>query len=174
MKRYSVENPSFFKSVDETITRNQQPYQLELSEISQDELIYKEIIQNQFLDKRTLGPQVYPYRIYVFNQNSLLINYFLMNGKTRMLWLFRRLNLCKHKHSCAESAFRKLFEVLSFYSLIRVPLRYIVGALSQEGENIMDSKYIIGAEIASLFVIGGLRSAGCMVRFMKEEIIQQS
>ena len=46
--------------------------------------------------------------------------------------------------------------------------------ISNEGENIMDSKYFIAAEILGLIVMSGLRSAGCMVRFMNEEIIQQS
>jgi hypothetical protein len=62
--------------------------------------------------------------------------------------------------------------VFSFYSLIRVPLKYAIGLMSNEGENIMDSKFMIGAEVAALVLLGGLRSAGCMVRFMEEEIIQ--
>lgn len=37
--------------------------------------------------------------------------------------------------------------------------------------NIMDSKFFIAAEFLALLLIGGLRSAGCMVRFMNEEII---
>jgi hypothetical protein len=38
-------------------------------------------------------------------------------------------------------------------------------------ENIMDSKLFIFAEILGLTLIGGLRSAGCLVRFLNEEII---
>ena len=41
-------------------------------------------------------------------------------------------------------------------------------------DNIMDSKMFIISEILGLLIFGGLRSAGCFVRFMNEEIITQS
>ena len=34
MKKYSIENPDSFKNIDETITRLEKPYQLDLSGIS--------------------------------------------------------------------------------------------------------------------------------------------
>eukprot|EP00347_Sterkiella_histriomuscorum_P010038 403338929 len=178
MKTYQIENPKFFREIDEIISRRIKPYQLQLSEITQDELIYKEEVVNPYLDKRTLGYQTYPYKTYVLNQNSLFLNYFFLNAcNTRFLFLFRRLNGCQHKHSCVESVLRKMFEVVSGYCVLRVPLHAIMGKLSSGSENStnpMDSKWFIGMELAILVLMGSLRSAGCFVRFMNEEIIQQS
>jgi hypothetical protein len=51
-----MENPQFFKSIEEVVTRDHKPYEIQLSEVSQNELIYYENIENQYLDKRSLGP----------------------------------------------------------------------------------------------------------------------
>ena len=55
MKSYEIQNPKFFSSIEETVTRSKKPYEIHLSEIRQDELIYYENIENAYLDKRTLG-----------------------------------------------------------------------------------------------------------------------
>lgn len=107
--------------------------------------------------------------------NSVFMNYFFLNERTRLLFLFRRLNGCQHKHSCLESILRKLYEVVTFYSMIRLPIYLLLKKVSEDTDtNIMDSKAFIISEVLMLLVFGGLRSAGCYVRFMQEEIIQQS
>lgn len=71
-----------------------------------------------------------------------------------------------------ESVLRKLYEVVSLYGLVRVPLKMLA---AKEGEaNPFDSKWVIAGEVALLCLLGAVRSAGCLVRFMSEEIIQQS
>lgn len=173
MKYYEIENPRFFDTIDETITRKYQPYEIHLAEVRQDELIYYENIENSYLDKRNLGPNQYNYRKYVFNMDSIFMNYFFMNEKTRLLFLFRRLNACQHKHSCIESILRKLYQVVSFYGVFRIPLYFLCRKMQTE-DNVMDSKVFILSEILACLILGGLRSAGCFVRFMNEEIITQT
>lgn len=51
-----MKNPQFFTSIDEVVVRDHKPYEIQLAEISQNELIYYENIENSYLDKRTLGP----------------------------------------------------------------------------------------------------------------------
>lgn len=94
MKAYEIENPAFFKDIEETVTRQSKPFQIQLYEISQDELIYREEIENPYLDKRSLGPFMYPYKTYVFNTNSIFMNYLFLTERTKLLFMFRRLNGC--------------------------------------------------------------------------------
>ena len=126
MKAYEMENPTFFQSIEETVCRKTQPYQLHLSEITQDELIYLEQIENPYLDKRKLAAHQYTYRKYVFNMNSFFMNYLFLNQHTRFLFLFRRLNTCRHKHSCLESILRKVYEVVACYGVVRLPLYWLM------------------------------------------------
>jgi len=100
------------------------------------------------------------------------MNYFFLSPRTRMLFLFRRIKNCKHKYSCLESVFRKFYEVAVFYGLIRIPLKWIASrAIGGSEQSRIDSKWLIAAEILGVILIGCLRAAGCMVRFMNEEII---
>ena len=55
MKTFEIENPMFFGNIEETITRDLKPFELQLAEIRRDELIYSEEVQNLYLDKRNLG-----------------------------------------------------------------------------------------------------------------------
>lgn len=117
-------------------------------------------------------PNQFTHRKYVFNINSVFINYLFLNERTRLLFIFRRLNGCHHKYSCIESIIRKMYQVISVYGLIRLPLYYILNSLKKEGNShIMDSNGFICFEILSLLLVGSLRSAGCYARFMQEEII---
>jgi len=56
MKLYELENPRFFKGIEEVVTRDCKPHEIHLAEIKQDELIYIENIENPYLDKRNLRP----------------------------------------------------------------------------------------------------------------------
>ena len=56
MKHFGIDNPKFFTTVEEMITRKHKPQVIHLTEVRQDELIYYENIENCYLDKRTLGP----------------------------------------------------------------------------------------------------------------------
>ena len=145
--------------------------EIKLTEVSQSELIYYEYLENLQLDKRNLGPNQFYYRKYVFNTDSLFINYFYLNQRTRFLFLFRRLNGCQHKYSCIESTIRKLYQVISFYGVLRLPLYYLARNMQGAEDLIFDNKAFIAAEVCSLLLIGSLRSAGCFLRFMNEEII---
>ena len=176
MKKFSlikpIEGSIIESSIEERVVREHRPFQLQLSEISQDELIYLEHIDNPYLDKRTLGQNVYTYRKYVFHKQSIFMNYMFLNQRTRMLFLFRRLSGCQHKHSCLESILRKVYEVFSFYSMLRLPIHFLLSKLSQTPDsNIMDTKAFLASEILILLTMGCLSSAGCYVRFMQEEII---
>ena len=42
MKHYEIENPKFFSKIEETVSRSVKPFELHLSEIKRDELIYVE------------------------------------------------------------------------------------------------------------------------------------
>ena len=88
-----------------------------------------------------------------------------------MLFLFRRLQNCKHKYSCLESVFRKFYEVAVLYGLLRVPLKWLASRAVEGTEPSIDSKWLIAAEIIGVILLGCLRTAGCMVRFMNEEVI---
>jgi hypothetical protein len=67
--------------------------------------------------------------------------------------------------------------VVSFYSVFRTSLYFILKKLyenSGDQELLLENKYFIFAEVFALLLIGGVRSAGCFIRFMSEEIITQS
>jgi hypothetical protein len=106
--------------------------------------------------------------------NSIFINYFRLTQHTRFLFLFRRLNKCQHKYSCIERILRKSFDWLKYYMVLRVPLYGLMSKIQGEGENVMDYKGFIIGEIAMLIMVGGLNSAGCFIKYMNEEVIEQS
>jgi len=55
IKRYEIRNPKFFPRIEETVTRGSKPHEIFLSEVTHDELVYFEMVQNDYLDKRQLG-----------------------------------------------------------------------------------------------------------------------
>lgn len=167
MRKYEIQNPYFFPKIEETIKRKSKPFELTLSEIRKDELIYMEKVENPYLDKRTLGA----YKKYVFNTDSILMNYFFLSQRTRFLFLFRRLNGCSHKHSCFESIARKLYNCFAYYGLIRIPLYFLWKHFQGADNNVMDKGSFIIAEVLALLLLGGLNSAGCFIRYMNEDSI---
>ena len=102
------------------------------------------------------------------------MNYCFLTQRTRFLFLFRRLNGCHHEHSCIESVFRKLYDWVAYYGLLRIPLYYIFRYVNGPENNIMDRGSFIMTEIIALLLLGGLNSAGCFIRYMSEEIITQT
>jgi hypothetical protein len=66
-----------------------------------------------------------------------------------------------------------MYQVVTFYGLFRVPIYMLANRINGD-DNIMDSKFFIFTEVLGLLIFGGLRSAGCFIRFMNEEIITQT
>ena len=90
------------------------------------------------------------------------------------MFLFRRLNGCTHKHSCVENVARKLYDWTTFYAIARIPIYYLAAHLQGEGNNLLDKSGFMLAEVVGLLILGGLSSAGCLVRFMTEEVIAKN
>jgi hypothetical protein len=162
--------------VKEIVKRDSKPYEIQLKEINGfNEMIYIEEInmnvnfRGQTLDKRFLGPHQYTQKKYVFNIDSIFMNYFYMSETTRLLFLFRRLNTCLHKFSCAENILRRFYKFVSVYTtLIRLPIHLILRKFGFQ----QPSNTILGLEIFTIVIFGLLYSgASCLIRYLHEEVI---
>ena len=161
--------------VKENVKREYKPYELQLKEINSfNELVYIEEIslkvnsRGQIIDKRFLMPHQYTFKKYVFNVDSIFMNYLYLNETTRMLFLFRRLNSCQHKFSCIESIMRRLYKFMSVYTtMIRLPIHLIMKKYDVEV-----SKTLIGIEVFTMLMLGIMYAGGsCLIRYLHEEVI---
>lgn len=161
--------------VKENVKREYKPYELQLKEINSfNELVYIEEIslkvnsRGQIIDKRFLMPHQYTFKKYVFNVDSIFMNYLYLNETTRMLFLFRRLNSCQHKFSCIESIMRRLYKFMSAYTtMVRLPLHLIMKKYDVEV-----SKTLIGIEVFTMLMLGIMYAGGsCLIRYLHEEVI---
>mmetsp|Transcript_31009 Transcript_31009/g.30467 ORF Transcript_31009/g.30467 Transcript_31009/m.30467 type:complete len:165 (+) Transcript_31009:280-774(+) len=160
------------ENVEEVINRDHFPHRLALTEVKIDELVYKEEIKNEYISKRQLGPNQHLHKMYAFNQDSLLANFFYLGQRTRFLFLFRRVHGCNHKHSCFEHVVRKIFNWVLCYGVCRIPLYYFVKNMSTEGgEHMMDKGSFLMGELIMLILVGGLSAAGCFLRYFNEDIV---
>ena len=122
LKTYEILDLDFFCNVEELITRPKSTLSLQLKEMKRDELVYVQQIENPYFDKRKLALNQFAYKTYAFNSNSIFLKYLMLSPRTRLLFLFRRLNTCSHKYSCLESILRKVAGTLIGYVLIRYPV----------------------------------------------------
>jgi hypothetical protein len=88
---------------------------------------------------------------------------------TKMLWMFRRLNNCPHKFSCVESILRKFYKAISVYSIIRIPLHFL---LSKFFETPFSKTFIIVETMTVLAFSLVYAAGGCFVRYLHEEVLQ--
>jgi hypothetical protein len=94
-----------------------------------------------------------------------------------MLWLFRRLNTCRHNFGCVESIFRRLYRWVTGYLLIRLPI-YALLAMTlyknhPEGYHLMNTRGFITAECIGVGVSGVVSAGvGCLVRYLHEEVVE--
>jgi hypothetical protein len=177
------------RKINETLTRPYRPFELELAEVTSDgELVYLEQIGRSFhknspfvkfnsyiLDKRQLGPHQFTFRKYVFNIDSIFMqNYLFLNERTRFIFLFRRINTCRHKFSCIESILRRFYQAISLYTSIRVPLQFLIQKCFPNRLEFLCNKYFLAAEIFLLLTVALIRAGGgCLIRYMHEEVMMQ-
>lgn len=187
--------PSFTRglsSVTELLQRETDPKELELCEVTPEgELVYVEQVSrslhkkspfayaspNVIIDKRCLERNQFTYRKYVFNKDSIFMNWLSIREHTRMMVLFRRLNTCRHRFSCAESILRRFYKWVSGYIMVRVPLYYMFASLFYAGasdpSHFMANRKFLIAE-AVLLGFSGVLYAGfaCFIRYLNEEIVE--
>lgn len=140
IQKYEIIEPAFNRElgkVNELLQRDTVPKELELCEVTPEgELVYIEEVSpalhkkspfayaspNVIIDKRCLQRNQFTYRKYVFNKDSLFMNWLSLGQHTRMIFLFRRLNTCRHKFSCAESILKRFYKWITGYLVLRVPV----------------------------------------------------
>ena len=121
----------------------------------------------------------------MFSTDSVFLRYMGLSEQTRALFMFRRLNTCRHKHSCLESILRKFYQSISTYLILRLPVSLFFAYLISKS-NTKEAAQVPQTEApatgflqsntfliieASLVLLGALiRSAGaCFVRYLHEE-----
>jgi hypothetical protein len=117
----------------------------------------------------------FTFRKYIFNRDSIFMEWLRLGEQTRMIFLFRRLNTCRHRHSCAESVLRRFYRWVAGYTMIRVPLYYIFKGLFYRGTEshfMLNKNFLIGECLIvalSALIYAGL---GCLLRYLNEEIVE--
>jgi len=115
IEKYRVINPSGYLDINEVILRQTPPTKLHLYGIFEDELIYKESVDEAARNRR----RITDVRKYSINKDSLFMKYFFMTEQTKLLFIFRKFSMCRHKFSCLENVIRSVYRTCGFYLIVR-------------------------------------------------------
>lgn len=196
MKRYELLNPAFtsrMSALTEVVKRDHAPHELTLAEVTREEVVYLEHVAkslhaesplfaitssgqstSSLLDRRKLGGHQYTFKRYVFNQESIFMNYLGLTERTRLLFLFRRFNTCRHRHSCAEHIIRKLYSnSMAYVLMVRVPLYYLLALYFTEHP--MENKVWLITEALLIGASCLINAIGkCLLRYLHEEVMEET
>ena len=163
-KYQSLNIDNMLLKIEEHINREHPPKTLILHGVYGNELIYKE--EQDILMSNKVGA-----KLYSFNKNSFLRNYFGISEDSKNIGILRKTENCKHQYPWSENYLRLLVNTCLAYGffrpLLKITAKYLTRKFGGEYEDnekiktLFDLKYFFLAEVGFVLVMSVYRTIDC-------------